>query len=475
MNVLIISTNRTHLPMPVMPVGACMVAEAAERSGHRVRVLDLMFEREPLRAVEDEIERTAPDVIGLSVRNIDNNDMQAPVFFAGDLLPLVDVIRRKTRAMLVLGGAAVSVMPEELMRFTGISCAVPGDGEVVFPELLDKLARGDKLKEQPGIAWMEDGIVVKKPLPPDHASCSSLPPDFRRWIYTKEYLSRLSTVPVQTKLGCHFKCVYCTYRKIEGSTYRFFDREAVIDSIKRLASSGLRDIEFVDNVFNFPHDHAMDICERLARSGNGFRLQSLELNPLFVDDPLITIMERAGFRGIGITVESASDSVLSRLRKGYTSADVHRASEVVRRHRLPCLWIFMLGGPGETDKTVSETLRFAERSIRPGDTAFFNVGVRIYPGTELETIAREQGLLTLPPHEMLPPVFYLSPELDVSRMIKKITGSMNTHMNFINSDSIGLSYLPAIHRFGYRLGLKSPLWRYTRFIRRGLRLMGVDA
>ena len=119
-----------------MPVGACMVAEAAERAGHSVRVLDLMFEQKPLNTLELALNTSSPDLVGLSVRNIDNNDMQKPVAFFKDLKPLMNTIRSKTPAPVVLGGAAVSVMPEELLRYTGASWAVLGDGEVVFSQII---------------------------------------------------------------------------------------------------------------------------------------------------------------------------------------------------------------------------------------------------------------------------------------------------------------------------------------------------
>ncbi len=475
MNVLIISTNRHSLPVPVMPAGACIVAHAAEQAGHRVKVLDLMFRRDPVVAVSRAVDEAKPDVVGLSVRNIDNNDIRNPRFFIRDLVPLVGRIREKTDALIVLGGSAVSVMPEAILRHTGISLAVTGDGEVVFPELLRRLAAGESPKEAPGVSWLKEGIYGNTPSLSQAASKGCISPDFSRWIDTRAYISRLSTVPVQTKLGCHFKCTYCTYRKIEGDKYRFFDREGVIAAVVKHARSGLRDIEFVDNVFNSPYGHAAELCEGLSRSRHGARLQSLELNPLFVDDALISLMESAGFRGIGITVESASDRVLEGLGKGYTAGSVYRAAEVIRRHRLPCLWIFMLGGPGETAETVDETLRFAEKSIRPGDAAFFNMGIRIYPGTKLDAVARKEGVLSLSPREMLAPVFYLSPEIDFARMMGKVGESMAVNLNFINSDAIGLSYLPLIHRIGYKLGVRSPLWRFTRPIRRGLGLVGLDA
>ena len=390
MNILIVITNRYGGPVPVIPIGACLVAEAAERAGHRVRLLDLMFAEDPLRALQSELSKTTPDIVGLSVRNIDNNDMQNPVAFFKDLKPLIKEIRSTTRVPVVLGGAAVSVMPEELLRYTGADWAVLGDGEVVFPKLLATLSRSELPDEIPGIAWFQDDVFRKNTGYIARFSDGYPAPDFHRWINVHDYLSRLSTIPIQTKLGCHFKCVYCTYRKIEGHDYRLCDPTSVVDTIKNLAARGLRDIEFVDNVFNSPYDHALAICEGLARVQPDVRLQSLELNPLFIDDILLTAMERAGFVGVGITVESASDVVLNGLQKGFTVEHVHKAAEVIRRHALPCLWIFMLGGPGETKETVQETLRFADQCIRTKDVVFFNVGIRIYPGTELEHSGEER-------------------------------------------------------------------------------------
>jgi hypothetical protein len=123
---------------------------------------------------------------------------------------------------------------------------------------------------------------------------------------------------------------------------------------------------------------------------------------------------------------------------------------------------------------VQETLRFAEQCISQRDVALFMIGIRIYPGTELERIARADGVLTLPSHEMLEPVFYLSPSINKEWLLKKVHNSMATHMNFINPNAISLPFLPVINFVGYRLGVKPPLWKNTRYIRRGLRWLGMD-
>ncbi len=472
MNILIINTNRDAYPVPVLPSGACMIAEAAERAGHAVSLVDLMFTDDPDRTLKTALESTIFDVIGLSVRNIDNIDMRAPRYFISELIPLIDTIRRSSDAHIVLGGAALMVMPEEIMRATGVPCAVVGDGESVFPRLIERMARNEPWAELPGVASLVGGRYrANATVPGLSHSCSG--PDYGRWLDMKAYCSHMATIPLQTKLGCRFQCVYCTYRKIEGHGYRLSEPSSVAEAVRRYASSGFKDIEFVDNVFNSPYDHAIEVCEAIISSKkHRARLQSIELSPVSFDQRLLCTMERAGFVGIGLTVESASGAVLHGLNKGFTAREVHAAAEVVRRNRLPCLWIFMMGGPGETRDTVRETLSFAEKFIRPQDAAFFNIGVRIYPRTELESIARSQGVLA-PLADLLEPAFYVSPEVEADWIAGQVKLSMNSHMNFMDGDSMSFSYLPQISRLGHRMGLKPPLWRYTRLIRRGLRSVGM--
>ncbi|MEW6721431.1 MAG: radical SAM protein [Thermodesulfobacteriota bacterium] len=472
MKVLIVCANRNTIPMPVIPIGACIVAEAAERFGHTVRLLDLMFLEDAVSAVESAVSGMRPDVVGLSVRNIDNTDMRNPVDFMDGLREVADAVRAATGAPIVLGGPALGIMPEEILRRLDVSCGVVGDGETVFPLLLERISRGAALRDLPGVATVENGAYRAQPCADSAYSSACEAPDFERWLDMPAYRSRLATVPVRSKTGCAFRCVYCTCPLIEGSAYRLKDPGSVADAVARLAAAGHRDIEFVDSVFNAPREHAMNVCDALARSGHKARLHCLELNPGELDDPLLSAMERAGFASIGITIESASDPVLRGLRKGYTARDVHRAAEAVGRHRMPCAWIFLLGGPGETADTVEETLRFAANRIRPGDIAFFNMGIRLYPGTELETVARRQGLLSCAPREMLSPRYYVSPDVDPRWMEKRLNGYRDRHMNILDMDLLDHSLLRKIHRVAHGLGMRPPLWKHTRTIRRLLRLAG---
>ncbi len=415
MNVLIVASNRSRHPVPVIPFGACMVAQSAEKAGFRVNVLDLMFEPSPRAAVQCALNEGKPDAVGISVRNLDNNDMQDTVEHVTELASLTREIRRHTDSPIILGGPAVGVMPEELLRSTGADIAALGDGEGVFPMLLETMGNGGRceqvLQQVPNIALIEDDIFKISSHFTFQLSTDFMVPQFQKWIDMKKYISNFATVPIQSKRGCPFDCIYCTYGISEGRDYRLFPPEEVADSVRRLSASGLRDIEFVDNVFNSPYDHAMAICEDLASAPSGARLQTIELNPAFIDHDLLFAMHRAGFVGVGVTAESASDHVLDNLGKGYSVDHLRRASDAIRSNPVPCFWLFLIGGPGETRETVSETIRFAEHAVRPMDVAFFNVGIRIYPGTPLARIARAEGVLTASPQEMLLPAFYFSPGL----------------------------------------------------------------
>lgn len=474
MEVLIIATNRNNYPTPVIPYGACIVAEATAREGHRVSFLDLLFQADPIKAVETALQRCSPDVIGFSVRNLDNNEMQAPVSFVTELREIIKATKRISSAPIVLGGPAVGVMPEQLLRHTHTSFAILGDGEVAFPALLRTMRNGRKLQEVPRLAWLENGRYQMGLKNRCQLSPVTITPAFEHWVNLKAYLSANATVPIQSKRGCPFPCIYCTYGISEGKEYRLLPPQEVAHAVQQLSSKGHRDLEFVDNVFNSPYDHALAICDHLALAPHKARLLSMELNPAFVDDALLKAMEVAGFVGVGVTAESAADPVLSGMDKGYTRAEVEKAATAVRRSKLPCFWLFLLGGPGENEQTVTETLSFAQRVLRKGDVAFLTVGIRIYPDTRLERLARQQGVLSHSDQEMIEPVFYFSPDLSLAWTLDQVRRVAAENLNLLHLPSLSHPWLPGVNRLFQRLPLSPPIWKHTWAIRKMVKALGRD-
>ncbi|MBI5444780.1 MAG: cobalamin B12-binding domain-containing protein, partial [Deltaproteobacteria bacterium] len=298
MNVLVVSANGCRDPLPVLPLGACMAAEAAERAGHRVGLLDLMFRRSPRQALEAALAEARPDVVAISARNIDNNDFSKPRAYYPELRSLVGAAARGGRPV-VLGGASLGVMPEEMLGAVDCSWAVLGEAEGAFPALLERLASPGDGPLPPGTARRQAGAYAEGPARQPVPAWPS--PDLARWLDLGAYAAHLANVPVQSKRGCPFACVYCTYPRLEGKVQRLRAPDEVAEEVERLARAGVRDVEFVDAAFNIPEEHAIGVCEALIRRRVRVGLHTSNLNPGFVGRELVRAMARAGFAGIGVS------------------------------------------------------------------------------------------------------------------------------------------------------------------------------
>ncbi|MHC4778707.1 MAG: cobalamin-dependent protein, partial [Planctomycetota bacterium] len=152
MKVLVVNSNTELLPYPVVPLGACLTASAARDRGFDVSFLDLAFEKDPALAVIRALDRTAPDAVGVSIRNIDNTCYTSPrQYLPAVREKVVGPILERLPDRVVLGGAGFSTMPEEILAFTGAPAGVVGDGEKTFPEILERWRDGKSLEGLPGI------------------------------------------------------------------------------------------------------------------------------------------------------------------------------------------------------------------------------------------------------------------------------------------------------------------------------------
>ena len=112
MRVLLINSNLKDDILAAPPIGLSYVASAVEAAGHEVRVLDLCFKRRIGQELEKAITGFSPQVIGVSVRNLDNANMLRPVSYLPSALKIVQKIRALTAAPLVLGGSGASLDPQ---------------------------------------------------------------------------------------------------------------------------------------------------------------------------------------------------------------------------------------------------------------------------------------------------------------------------------------------------------------------------
>ena len=459
--VLLVSTNRERAPQPVVPNGVACVASALAQAGHDVRVLDLCFARDPIRAAREAARTFAPDVVGVSVRNIDNSDLIALRHYTPEAAAVTQALRDAApRASVIAGGAAFGVAPAALTDALGVDWAVAGDGERATVTLIDALAAGRDPGDVPGLVRRDPAGTRLVPSGGE-GSLDTLP-DMRLqdWIDIGAYQRHGATVPIQTKRGCVFRCVYCTYLNVEGWGYRLRDPDSVAAEMESLARErGVRRFEFVDSTFNSPPRHAIAVCEAIMHRRLRVHLDTTNFTPASATPELLAAMRPAGFRWLGITAESASDDVLARLDKGFDAARVRDVATRVERAGMGVLWIFLIGGPGETSETLDETLRFAAWRLSRGDAVYLTVGRRIYPGTTLQRIAADEGVIG-GTDALLTPTFYFSPALDRDFAVARLREFAWRHPRFMFSADSRSSLLPYLTRLASLLRLPGPHWRY---------------
>jgi radical SAM superfamily enzyme YgiQ (UPF0313 family) len=472
--VLLISANRERQPYPVVPNGLACVASALDTAGHEVRFLDLCFDRNPLRSVLRAVKEFDPQIAGVSVRNIDNSDAIALEHYIPHAKSIFAALRRAAPAMKVIaGGAAFGVAPESLFTTLGVDYAVAGDGERASVALVDAIARGEDIHPIPGLVRQSEDRVHFAP-PGEDAKLDDLPPpSLHRWIDLKRYERHGATIPIQTKRGCVYKCVYCTYRNVEGWGYRTRDPELVADEIEELhRKAGVTTFDFVDSTFNSPPGHALAVCDAISRRRLRVHLDTTNFTPAAASEELLAAMRSAGFRTLGITAESASDAVLEKLEKGFTAAKARETAERVEKAGIRALWIFLVGGPGETKQTLDETLKFAAWRLERGDAVYMTVGLRIYPGTTLQRIAISEGAISRDA-TLLDPTFYFSPALSFDDAVKRIREFAVKYPRFMFSADSRSRILPMLTRAASIMRLPKPHWQYMGIFQRLSRAAGV--
>ena len=128
LRILFLSPNQVRLVFLPLPSGLASVV-ASVPSEYEVRFLDFMFLEDPLAEVDRAVAEFRPDLIGISVRNIDNQDSRQPEVYFPQIKELVDRLKELGPAPVILGGAGFSVAPREFMEYTGADFGLVGEAE----------------------------------------------------------------------------------------------------------------------------------------------------------------------------------------------------------------------------------------------------------------------------------------------------------------------------------------------------------
>jgi radical SAM superfamily enzyme YgiQ (UPF0313 family) len=406
MRILLISANREAINMLTWPLGLACVAAATQKAGHDVQLLDLMETSDPASALKETIREFNPDVIGISVRNIDDQSMENTQFLLDDVREAVAACRSLSNAPIVLGGAGYSIFPESSLEYLGADMGIQGEGEEAFPALLRRIEDGRDFSDVPGLyvarAELRGGRVFTKRL-------DEFPLPDIRLLSAPRYRNRDFWLPVQTRRGCPMNCSYCSTAAIEGCLLRKRSPEAVIQWLEECVRAGFSRFYFVDNTFNLPSSYAKNLCSKILDADLNISWRCI-MYPVKIDEELVGLMANAGCVEVSLGFESGHELLLHEMNKRFKPEDVRHTSELLAHYGIRRMGFLLLGGPGETKETAMASLAFAD-SLNL-EMMKVSVGIRIYPYTALAEIARKESAIS-PDDSLLMPRFYIAEGLEV--------------------------------------------------------------
>jgi radical SAM superfamily enzyme YgiQ (UPF0313 family) len=446
MKVLLISANTLCEPYPVYPLGLDYVAGAIAGS-HEVRCLDLNS-LDAHGGLTHAVKSFEPDIIGISLRNIDNTDAQHPQGFMGHYTQVAQAIRECSQAPIVLGGTGFTLFAPEIMRLLAADYGIIGEGERLAL-LLDALELGDDPAAIPGV--IVGAGTVQKPEPWPGAAVRRFDPQAA---HLPHYLRNGGMLNLQTKRGCPFRCVYCSYPFFEGSSMQCEPPERIARMAMDLQEAGAKYIFITDSAFNADCGHSLAVAKAFKRSGLGIPWGGF-FAPVPGPADYFSILAECGLKHVEFGTESLSDTVLAAYRKPFLRHQALAAHKAANAAGLHVAHYFLLGGPGETAETVAQSLSEMDRLEK---TAFFIfIGMRIYPHTVLYEIALREGQISTE-QSILEPVFYAPSSNSLTDIASQVEERAQGKMHWIRA--AGGEQTGRILSRMYRRGHTGPLWEH---------------
>lgn len=445
--IVLVSANQYTVPYPVYPLGVSYLKTYMQQhiEGAEITIFDCLQSSDD--QLKEYITLHNPDFIGVSLRNVDDVNIYRQDSFISHYKRIIEVVRSVSKAVVVIGGPGFSIYPETLFNLLQPDYGIFGEGEASLTKLITTISQNNLDKKSiEGLVYSSNGKTIANTR---NKFLNSLSLEFEDSLVSY-YWDKSGMLNIQTKRGCPFECVYCTYPLIEGRVIRKLDINKIVETLSTLYfEKGIDYVFFTDSIFNIFNDYNYELAERIIESkikikwGAYFTFANL-------DEKLLSILKRAGLTHIEFGTDSMSDSVLKAYQKSFTVKDILRISKLCNTLDIDFAHFLILGGLGETEATLQETF---ENSKLINHSVFFPfVGMRIYPGTELYRQSIIQGIIT-PDQSLIEPAFYLSPDINKDAIKKN---ALATGQSWVFPDD---DMSKVMNKMRAR-NKKGPLWEY---------------
>lgn len=451
MKILLVNPNICR--PPVIPIGLLSIASFLQQDHHEISLLDLCLEdvKEFESIIHKRILESKPDIIGISIRNLDNGFGYNRIDYLSIYDSVVNHCQKYTKGKIVLGGPAFSILPTHFIMRYPKCIGIVGEGEEVFTTLISSIRENRPLTDVPNVISSHNGEIhfLKQN---KYIDINSLPSPAFDLISLDSYLKNSDGGNIQTKRGCPFKCIFCSYPLIEGRKIRLKNLKKVVCELQDLKVKGFRYVHFVDSVFNYPEEHAIKICREIKRRGIDDIEWDAYFSPAFFSEELAQELKGAGCRGIIFGTDTASDTMLANLRKPFSKERIKKTTEICHKYGLDFAHHLLLGGPGETEETIYDTLYFMKKL---NCKVLVDVGIQVYENTELANIiyiAKEKFRLLKPP-------IYIFPHIvdKLETIVKDFCEIEPNFRTYLHEHSIDPYTKPRVMEV-YKQGFRGPYW-----------------
>jgi anaerobic magnesium-protoporphyrin IX monomethyl ester cyclase len=284
-------------------------------------------------------------------------------------------------ARVVAGGPHASLDPLGLLRACpSVEAAVGGEGELVFPQIVERALRDEPFDGLLGVTGRTS--PANKPVPlvalqrtaPPHVEALALNPfprvdDLPIENYWCPDARRRPLLTMMTARGCPHRCAFCSSPALLGRRLRAWDVDDVLDELTRWRHVlGVREVSFVDDVFTIKPARTLALCAGMVMRGLDLtwfcNARADQVTP-----EIASAMARAGCHQVYLGFESGSQRILDAIHKGATVDELEAGARHLADAGIARSVGFVIGLPGETDETVAASIALARR-VRPERVQF---------------------------------------------------------------------------------------------------------
>jgi Radical SAM superfamily/B12 binding domain len=285
---------------------------------------------------------------------------------------------RRPETVIVLGCVHASYNAAEILsRYTFVNYVVRGEGEVAFRELLEALAGSRRIGDVGNLSYRADGAVTRNadlPLIPD---LDTLP-----WIDPQLIgLEANDAVWLEIGRGCPFKCNFCVTAPYWQRRHRIKSPERIIAELRMFRDTyGRRDFNFTHDLFTTDRRWVLKFSAALAAVDLGVTWTCSSRTDT-LDEEQLAAMAKAGCRDIYFGVETGTAAMQTAIDKGLGLNESRKIIQACHRYGVSTTVGFIAGLPGESQDSLTGTLREAASYLRMDRTIVHLFGYCPYRGS----------------------------------------------------------------------------------------------